>query len=355
MVGREYAGLVTVQRLWRAVLHRDARADGLFVYGVTSTRVYCRPSCGSRRPKRSRVEFFPTPAMAEAQGYRACRRCRPAAPKAPCRTAEFVRRVCEAVSRHPEHRWTSAALASAGGTSIARLQRGFRRTLGIAPRDYVAACRRRRFLDALRKGRPVTDAVYEAGYGSPSRVYEHTGTVGMTPATYGRGGAGASIRWATVRTRIGRVLVAATERGVCFVSIGATSRQLVNALREEFPRAEIAARASASLAPALDAVRLVAEGQRPSEQLPFDILGTAFQWRVWQALAEIPGGERRTYGEVAASIGSPRGARAVARACATNPAALLIPCHRVVSADGSVGGYRWGRGVKEKLLEEERD
>jgi len=301
------------------------------------------------------VEFFPTPAMAEAQGYRACRRCRPAAPKAPCRTVEFVRRVCEAVSRHPEHRWTSAALASAGGTSIARLQRGFRRTLGIAPRDYVAACRRRRFLDALRKGRPVTDAVYEAGYGSPSRVYEHTGTVGMTPATYGRGGAGASIRWATVRTRTGRVLVAATERGVCFVSIGATSRELVNALREEFPRAEIAARASASLAPALDAVRLVAEGQRPSEQLPFDILGTAFQWRVWQTLAEIPGGERRTYGEVAASIGSPRGARAVARACATNPAALLIPCHRVVSADGSVGGYRWGRGVKEKLLEEERD
>jgi len=344
---------MTVDRLWQAVSARDERADGLFVYGVQSTGIYCRPVCPSRRPRRDRVEFFPTPEMAEAHGYRACRRCRPRADRDPGNPADFVGQVCRAVARRPDAPWTSAALAGVGGVSVARLQRGFRRTLGLSPREFVAACRRRRFLDALRGGRQVTEAVYEAGYGSPSRVYESVGAFGMTPATYGRGGAGASVRWATAATRIGRVLVASTDRGLCFVAIGSGERQLQDSLRREFPKARIVPRASVELEPMLRAVRRLTSGGRWPTSLPLDIRATAFQWRVWRALAMIPAGETRSYAAVAADIGTPTAARAVARACATNPVALVVPCHRVVGADGSTGGYRWGPRTKEQLLETE--
>jgi len=344
---------MSMEKFWQAIVDRDEEADGVFVYAVRSTRIYCRPTCPSRRPSRDRVEFFPSPAMAEAHGYRACRRCRPT--QAPdTRPSDVVRRVCEAVRRHPDRRWDSSSLARAGGASIAEVQRGFRRLLGVAPRDYVAACRRRRFLETLQAGRSVTDAIYDAGYGSPSRVYGERGAFGMTPATYGRGGAGASIRWATVRTRLGRVLVAATERGLCFVAIGETDSELVSGLSDQFPNADVAGRPSRRLEPFLGAVARLAEGQRWSASLPLDIRGTAFQWRVWRALAGIPAGETRSYSDVAASIGEPHAARAVARACASNPAALVIPCHRVVGADGSPGGYRWGTAVKEELIARER-
>ena len=340
--------------LWRAVASRDAAADGLFVYGVGSTKIYCRPSCASRRPRRDRVEFFPTPAMAESRGYRPCRRCRPLEPVSAMPAADRVRRACEAVARRPEARWPNTALARASGASVPQLQRGFRQLLGVSPRDYVSACRHRRFLDALRNGHRATDAVYVAGYGSPSRVYGSAIRLpGMTPATYGRGGAGAAISWMTTASTIGRILVAATERGLCFVQVGTTEGDLVKGLRREFPQADIAERASSSLASLARAAQAVAAANPVPAMLPLDIRGTAFQWRVWRALSEIPRGETRSYADVAAAVGAPKAVRAVARACATNPIALVVPCHRVVPSAGGTGGYRWGVETKRRLLKTE--
>jgi AraC family transcriptional regulator of adaptative response/methylated-DNA-[protein]-cysteine methyltransferase len=339
--------------LWRAVASRDRAADGLFVYGVRSTHVYCRPSCPSRRPKPDRVEYFPSPAMAEAAGFRACRRCRPEVASAHDPALDRVRQACDAVARQPDAPWTSARIARAGSASVAQLQRSFRDVLGLSPRDYVAACRRRRFLDRLKSGQSVTDALYEAGYGSPSRVYGTFELPGMTPASYGRGGQGARIRWSTTRTSLGRVLVAATDRGLCFVEIGADDRTLVAGLRGEFPRAFVDARASSTLGPFIDVVRAIASARPVPGVVPIDIRGTAFQWRVWRALTRIPLGETRAYSRVAASMGRPSATRAVARACATNPLSLVVPCHRVVGQDGSVTGYRWGTRVKTALLSKE--
>jgi AraC family transcriptional regulator of adaptative response/methylated-DNA-[protein]-cysteine methyltransferase len=264
-----------------------------------------------------------------------------------------VCRACEAVLARPDASWSSARLATVSGATPVQLQRAFRDVLGLSPRDYVVACRRRRFLDTVRKGQRVTDAIYEAGFGSPSRVYEAIRLPGMTPATYGRGGKGAHIRWTTGASGIGRVMVAATERGLCFVQVGVEEPQLISLLRDEFPRAEIDARRSASLKPLIDAALAVASAKPPRADLPIDIRGTAFQWRVWRALTRIPRGETRSYGEVARAIGRPKAVRAVARACATNPIALVVPCHRVVPRGGGVGGYRWGTAVKETLLKAE--
>lgn len=339
--------------LWNAVANRDAHADGLFVYAVKSTGIYCRPSCASRRPRRDRVEFFPAAAMAAAEGYRPCRRCRPDDPAAGSPALDRVRRACLAVHRHPDAQWTATKLARAGGASVAQVQRAFRSLLGLAPRDYVAACRRRRFLDELRNGHRVTGAMYDAGYGSPSRLYSAIRLPGMQPATYGKGGRGATIDWTTTQTPLGVVLVAATATGLCFVEVGDTATQLVAALEKEFPAATIAPGPSASLAPFAEAARAVAAAQDLSPDLPVDIQGTAFQWRVWRALTDIPRGETRTYSDIARAIGSPSSVRAVARACATNPIALVVPCHRVVGSDGKLHGYRWGLDVKRKLIDAE--
>ena len=346
---------MTTEGLWQAVARRDAAADGLFVYAVQSTRVYCRPSCPSRRPKRQRVQFFPSPAMAEAGGFRACRRCRPDVRHATNPAFERVRRACDAIARRPDVPWTSRRLARAGAASVAQLQRGFRDVLGLTPRDYVAACRRRRFFDQLKDGGSVTDAVYAAGYGSPSRVYGAFELPGMTPATYGRGGEGARIRWATVATSLGRVLVAATDRGLCFVEIGAEVEGLVDTLRSEFPNAEIAASPSRDLDGFVEAARALAEARSMPAAIPLDIRGTAFQWRVWRALTRIPAGQTRAYAELAASLGQPKASRAVGRACATNPISLVVPCHRAIGANGSVTGYRWGTDIKKALLAREAD
>jgi len=341
--------------LWHAVLTRDRAADGLFVYAVSSTGVYCRPSCPSRRPRRERVEFFPAPAMAAARGYRPCRRCHPDRRASDSASpADRVRRACESVAGRPDARWTSAALAKAGGTSVVQIQRAFRHVLGISPRDYVAACRERRFLEAMRNGHRVTDAVYESGYGSPSRMYDAIRLPGMTLATYGRGGKGAEIRWLAAESPVGRVLVAATARGLCAVRAGADDAGLVRALRAEFPLATIDAHPSAELQPYANAALAVARATPVPQDVPVDIRGTAFQWRVWRALTRIPRGETRTYSDVARAIGQPSAVRAVARACATNPIALVVPCHRVVRTDGSLGGYRWGLGMKDALLAAER-
>jgi AraC family transcriptional regulator of adaptative response/methylated-DNA-[protein]-cysteine methyltransferase len=339
--------------LWNAVVGRDRAADGLFVYAVSSTGVYCRPSCPSRRPRPDRVAFFPSPAMAEARGYRACRRCHPetAAQGAP---ADRVQRACRAIAARPDARWSSGAIARAGGTSVVQLQRAFRRVLGIAPRDYVAACRQRKFLDAVRNGHRVTDAVFEAGYGSSSRVYGAITLPGMTPATYGKGGEGATIRWLAADSPVGRVLVASTDKGLCAVRAGAGDDALVADLRREFPLAEIASRPSTALRSLLDAALSVAQTSSVPVEIPLDIRGTAFQWRVWRALTQIPRGETRTYSDVARAIGRPSAIRAVGRACATNPVALVVPCHRVLRTDGQLGGYRWGLGMKKALITAER-
>ena len=342
-----------VEGLWRAVSARDAAADGLFVYAVSSTKIYCRPSCASRRPRRERVEFFPTPAMAEQRGYRACRRCRPSDGATSAPASDRVRRACDAVARRPDARWPNARLARVSGASVPQLQRAFRGILGVSPRDYVAACRQRRFLASLRNGHRVTEAIYDAGYGSPSRVYGAIQLQGMTPATYGRGGAGAAISWTTVASPVGRILVAATSRGLCFVEVGSSDEALIKALRDEFPQAEIGDAPSSSLAPLARAALAVASATAVPSNIPTDIRGTAFQWRVWRALTRIPRGETRSYAQVASAIGEPKAVRAVASACAKNPIALVVPCHRVIGADGKPGGYRWGAEVKRKLLRRE--
>lgn len=269
--------------------------------------------------------------------------------------AQVVEKACQAVSRRPEGPWSSRTLASLAGATPAQLQRAFRAVLGISPRDFITASKRRRFLEALRRQPNVTDAIYESGYGSPSRVYDAIRLPGMTPATYGRGGEGARIRWNTSDSPIGRIMVAATERGLCFVQIGRSDEALLSLLRQEFPLAEIEQKASAALAPLMAAARAIAEVKPLPPDLPVDIRGTAFQWRVWRALTRIPRGETRSYAQLAQAIGRPSAIRAVARACATNPLSLVVPCHRIVGSDGSLTGYRWGVSVKKTLLEKERD
>ena len=267
---------------------------------------------------------------------------------------DVVSRACRAISAKPEAPWSSTRLAREAGASSVQLQRAFRTVLGMSPRDFITAAKRRRFLDTLKKCARVTDAIYESGYGSPSRVYEAMRLPGMTPATYGRGGKGACITWMTADASVGRIMVAATARGLCFVQVGRNDRALLSLLRDEFPMAEISSEVDATLSPLLAAARGVAEDQAPAIDLPVDIRGTAFQWRVWRALTRIPRGETRSYAEVARAIGRPSAVRAVARACATNPLSLVVPCHRVVGSDGSLTGYRWGLQVKKALLVHER-
>jgi AraC family transcriptional regulator of adaptative response/methylated-DNA-[protein]-cysteine methyltransferase len=267
---------------------------------------------------------------------------------------QVVSRVCQAVTSRPEGPWSSQSLARVAGATPVQLQRAFRAVLGMSPRDFVTASKRRRFLETLRRRPSVTDAIYESGYGSPSRVYDAIRLPGMTPATYGRGGLGARIQWNASSSPIGRIMVAATGRGLCFVQIGETDEGLLALLREEFPLAAIDPEASSALAPIMAAARAVAEAKPLPADLPVDIRGTAFQWRVWRALTSIPRGQTRSYAEVAKAIGRPSAARAVARACATNPLSLVVPCHRVVGSNGTLTGYRWGVSIKKALLDKER-
>lgn len=274
---------------------------------------------------------------------------------------QLVRRACAAVLSRPEMPWTSARLAKAGGTNPVQLQRAFRDVLGLSPRDYVVACRRKRFLETVKTGQRVTDAIYSAGFGSPSRVYDAIRLPGMTPATYGRGGKGAHIRWMSGSSPVGRVMVAATDRGLCFVQINAdaadalgSDAEMRRSLTKEFPLSEIDLKPSPALKPMLEAAVAAASAKQIPVEFPIDIRGTAFQWRVWRALTRIPRGETRSYSDVARAIGRPSAVRAVARACATNPVALVVPCHRVVAKTGSAGGYRWGAKVKKTLLTKEK-
>ncbi len=337
---------------WKLVLARDSHSDGAFVYAVRSTGVYCRPSCASRRPRREQVVFFPLPAAAERAGFRPCRRCKPEQAKSADTQLELVRRVCRELDAGAGESVTLSTLAERLNLSSFHLQRTFKRVMGISPREYQDARRIERLKKELKDNRSVTYALYEAGFGSSSRLYEGT-KLGMTPLTYGRGGRGMTIRYAIVQSPLGRLLLASTERGVCRVGMGEDDAALAADLRDEFPAADIR-RDDAALRSWSNSLIKHVNGWRPSAELPLDIRATAFQKRVWETLKKIPVGSTRSYAEVARAVGKPRAARAVARACATNPVALLIPCHRVVRGDGSLGGYHWGIERKKQLLERER-
>jgi AraC family transcriptional regulator of adaptative response/methylated-DNA-[protein]-cysteine methyltransferase len=338
---------------WDAVVARDRAVAHPFVYAVTSTGIYCRPGCASRRPRRDRVAFFDNPLEAERAGFRPCRRCRPQDPVEVDPWVDRIRRACVYLANVDGH-VTLAALARRLGGSPYHFQRNFKRLVGITPREYSEASRLARIKRELREQQTVTAATFGAGFGSSSRLYERAAPkLGMTPSTYRRGGVDIAIKFTTVSSPVGRLLVAATARGVCAVSLGRSDVELREALKREYPNAAIS-RDRQSLAEWTRQILDHLAGRRPRLDLPLDIQATAFQWQVWQALAAIPYGATRTYAEVAKSIGRPAAVRAVARACAANPAAVAIPCHRVVPSAGGVGGYRWGRTRKRALLAAER-
>jgi AraC family transcriptional regulator of adaptative response/methylated-DNA-[protein]-cysteine methyltransferase len=336
---------------WQAVVNRDRSRDGEFVFAVSTTGIYCRPSCPARRPRPENVSFFADSAAAERAGFRACRRCRPKAGLSP--QDELVARATTWLDAHVEERVTLPRLAAALGVSPGHLQRTFTRVTGVSPRAYAAARRLEAAKSRLRDGADVTSALHAAGYGSSSRFYAQArSALGMTPTSYKRGGEGMTMNYATSDSAIGRILVAATERGICAVSIGEDDAALEQSLTAEYPRATIR-RDDNALRPYLDTVLAHLRDRTPLGALPLDVVGTPFQHEVWQALRAIPAGERRTYGQIATTLGNPNGARAVASACAANPAALVIPCHRVVRGDGGSGGYRWGAERKQALLANE--
>lgn len=338
--------------LWRQVMDRDRDADGRFVFAVRSTGIYCRPSCPSRRPRRTQVVFFPAPTAAERAGFRPCRRCRP--DRAASDVVEKVRRVCAWMAANPHVPPTLARLGRLVETSPFHLQRMFQRVLGVSPREYAEARRTERLKARLRTGARVAAALYDAGYGASSRLYERAGAeLGMTPGTYRRGGRGMVIHYVVVGSSLGRLLVGATDRGVCSVKLGDRDQALEADLRKEYPAAALVAGAD-SRSPWVAALVAYLDGTRQRPDVPTDVAGTAFQRRVWRYLQRIPPGQTRSYGQVARALGQPAAARAVARACATNPVALVFPCHRVVPVAGGTGGYRWGAGRKEALLELER-
>lgn len=337
---------------WHAVLARDRAFDGAFVTAVLTTGIYCRPSCPARHPKRENVRFYPGPADAERAGYRACLRCKPK--EATDAQTAMIDKIRQHLEANTDERVTLADLAKIARMSPYHLQRTFKRRTGLSPRQYAEALRLGRLKSHLKRKESVTMALYEAGYGSSSRLYERSSErLGMTPGEYREGGEGATIRFAIARTDIGNVLVAATERGICSVRIAEPEPAMKKALAKEFPAAHIE-RDEGGLSKWVRAIAQHVAGQAPSLDVPVDVRATAFQWRVWEALRAIPYGETRTYREVAKSIGKPKAARAVGRACATNPVALVIPCHRVVREGGNLGGYAWGLGIKRRLLESER-
>jgi AraC family transcriptional regulator of adaptative response/methylated-DNA-[protein]-cysteine methyltransferase len=339
---------------WKALASRDHAADGTFVYAVTSTGVYCRPSCPSRRPRADRVRFFDTTTEARQAGFRACKRCHPDMAGLGQPGIEAVRRASAYLAAHADQTVTLDHLARVASMSPHHLQRRFKAIVGLSPREFQSALRAGKLRTSLRDGRDITTAIYEAGYGSPSRVYEAAPTgKGMSLSNYRRGGAGMRINYSTIASPVGQVLIAATENGVCSVKIGGNESSLIAELKREYPAAEV----EANQKPKSDWVKAIAKhlrGDEPALDLPIDVQATAFQWKVWRALQHIPYGETRAYAEVARSIGKPKAVRAVARACATNPVALVVPCHRVVPSSGGTGGYRWGAVCKERLLAGEK-
>ncbi len=335
---------------WKATVARDPCSDGVFFLGVLTTHIYCRPSCPARRPLRRNVEFFQTQREAEQHGFRPCLRCKPNEISA---AAALVQKAAALLADSDEESLRLATVAKELGTSTSRLRRAFTQVTGLSPRDLAEALRLKRFKKLLKQGRKITDALYETGYGSSSRVYERSNAqLGMTPATYQKGGKGMKLGYTIANAKLGKVLVAATERGVSAVYLGDSEAKLLAELREEYPKAEIAP-ARNGLERWVREIVSRTEGNPPRQELPLDLLATAFQRRVWQELQRIPLGKTRTYAQVAQALGNPSASRAVARACATNPVSVVVPCHRVIREDGNLAGYRWGIERKQQLLRSE--
>jgi AraC family transcriptional regulator, regulatory protein of adaptative response / methylated-DNA-[protein]-cysteine methyltransferase len=337
---------------WQAVKRRDPAFDGKFLFAVRTTGVYCRPSCASRPAKRENISFFETGAEAEKAGYRACKRCRPDKLGAPDPQIEAIKRACAEIET-AEEAPKLADLAASVGLSPYHFHRVFKTITGVTPKAYAAETRARRAADKLRTAETITEAIYDAGFNSSSRFYESTDArLGMTPGAVRRGGAGARIRFAVGEASLGTVLVAATDKGVCAIMLGDDPQALVRELQDRFPRAELDGGDPAFERTVAEVVGLV-EAPAQRLDLPLDIRGTAFQQRVWAALRAIPAGKTATYKEIARAIGQPKAVRAVAQACANNPLAVAIPCHRVVRSDGDLSGYRWGVERKRKLIDRE--
>lgn len=339
---------------YRAVEARDRAADGQFIMAVTTTGVYCRPHCPSRTPKRPNVRFYRRPEEARAAGFRACRRCDPDASAPRDARLDAVRAACRLIEDAEDTAPTLEELGEAAGLSPFHLQRTFKAVMGITPRQYWDARRVGRLKANLKAGEGVASALYGAGYGSSSRLYEKAGAqLGMTPASYGKGGEGAVIAYAFADTALGRVIVGSTAAGICFVGLGDEDAALLDELQGDYPRAELAADPG-GLGETVADVAATLEGREPHAALPVDVRGTAFQRQVWEALRAIPMGETRTYAELAAAAGRPKAIRAAASACANNPVALIVPCHRAIGTDGTMRGYRWGVERKQRLLAAER-
>ncbi len=348
--------IVDEEAYWQAVVEKDAAFDGVFFVAVRSTGVYCRPICPSRQPRRDRVTFFRTPVDAEAGGFRACLRCEPRR-EGPSHRELMVQEASRILDREDQETVTLAQLGKRLQVSPYHLQRTFKSVLGVTPLQYVKARRLTRLKQQLRQGASVTDAMYDAGYGSSSRLYETSdSTLGMTPGRYGRGGYGMRISYMIADSPLGRLLVAVTERGVCAVNMGDSDVVLEAGLRREYPAAEILSWSGGGregMALWLEmVVNQVADGKETID-LPLDLRVSAFQAKVYSELRNIPRGETRSYGEVARAIGQPRATRAVGNACHTNPVPLVVPCHRVIAGDGSIGGYGGGLERKRKLLAQE--
>ena len=342
-------------KAWQQVLARDPKADGQFVYAVKTTKVYCRPSCPSRRPERKNVTFFPTPELAQAAGYRACLRCEPdAIERKPDPQVAAIEAVSQFLTEHSDERTRLKDVAKATGVAPLTILRGFKRVLGVSPREFAKAQRVAKFKAKVREPKTtVTEAIYDAGYGSSSRLYEGADNLlGMTPSAMKAGGKGEVIRYAIAESPLGPMLVGATSRGICSIGFADTDEELLAELQAAFPLAETR-RMDRELGYAVEAVIASINESRSAASLPFDIRATAFQMRVWRELQQIPRGETRSYSQIAEALGSPQSVRAVASAIASNPLAVVVPCHRVIGKNGTLTGYRWGVERKRTLLEKE--
>jgi AraC family transcriptional regulator of adaptative response/methylated-DNA-[protein]-cysteine methyltransferase len=338
---------------WNAVVARDSGHDGAFVFAVSSTGVYCRPSCAARRPRRENVTFYSRPEQAEKAGFRACLRCKPRAASGNPQS-DAAKQICRYIEQHLDEPVTLERLGKVFRQSPFHLQRRFKAALGITPREYADSCRLRQLKRSLQAGDNVTRAMYDAGYGSSSRLYEKTASqLGMTPDKYRRGAVASTVRYAISDSPLGRMLIAATERGICAIQFASSDGELIEGLRHEFPFAQRKPD-EGELQTWVEALLQQMAGKESNAALPLDIRATAFQRRVWTYLQSIPFGETRSYSQVAKAIGQSTASRAVARACATNPVAVAIPCHRVVREDGNISGYRWGVERKKALLQIEQ-
>ncbi|HTG50838.1 MAG TPA: bifunctional DNA-binding transcriptional regulator/O6-methylguanine-DNA methyltransferase Ada [Gemmatimonadales bacterium] len=346
------AGVIEQDPRWAALAARSVAADGTFFYSVRTTGVYCRPSCGARLPRPENVRFHATREEAEGAGFRPCKRCRPDRASLAEQHAATVTEICrliETSSRVP----ALDALAARAGMSPFHFHRVFKGVTGLTPRAYAAAHRGERVRRELGKAPTVTAAIYDSGYSSNGRFYgESEQMLGMTPTEYRAGGARAEIRFAVGECSLGSILVARSERGVCAIFLGDDPDALTRELQDRFPRATLIGADPAFEDVVAKVVGLI-EAPGTGVDLPLDVRGTAFQQRVWRALREIPAGSTASYREIASRIGAPRAVRAVAHACAVNPVAVAIPCHRVVRSDGGLAGYRWGVERKRELLERE--